>query len=292
MFRKKRSRRLIYIIFFFVLIFSINRFFLPFSDMLRYSYSVILRPVFLSQEYLINPIKNIFAERKSRQELEKLVFKLSRMHDNLIAENINLRATVSYYDQIKEVLEFKRKYETENLHFCKILFKHINQNSHFVYIDKGFANGIENDMVAIYSNFLLGKIVETYKFYSKVLLVTDKSCKVSAYCELTGANGISEGINLLDQISLNRISHLEQVQVDDIVLSSGHGLVFPQGFALGKIVAVQKDELYNTVKVQPMFNIKNINYCFLLKKGDYKGYVNNIDKVEHLETSDNVDQSK
>jgi len=204
-FRKKRSRRLIYIIFFFVLIFSINRFFLPFSDMLRYSYSVILRPVFLSQEYLINPIKNIFAERKSRQELEKLVFKLSRMHDNLIAENINLRATVSYYDQIKEVLEFKRKYETENLHFCKILFKHINQNSHFVYIDKGFANGIENDMVAIYSNFLLGKIVETYKFYSKVLLVTDKSCKVSAYCELTGANGISEGINLLDQISLNRI---------------------------------------------------------------------------------------
>jgi len=41
-----------------------------------------------------------------------------------------------------------------------------------------------------------------------------------------------------------------------------------------------------------MFNIKNINYCFLLKKGDYKGYVNNIDKVEHLETSDNVDQSK
>lgn len=254
--------------------FYINKFFVPFSDMVKYSYSVILYPVFLSQEYLVNPVKRVFEERKSRQELEKLVYRLNRDKDNIIAENINLRATVSYYNQIKEVLEFRNKYAVQNLHFCKILFKHINQNSHFMYIDKGFSNGIENDMVAVYNNFLLGKVVETYKFYSKVLLVTDKSCKVSAYCANSGANGISEGVNLPDTMSLNRISHLEPVQVDDIVLSSGHGLVFPQGFALGKIVDVQTGDLYNTVKVRPMFDIKNINYCFLLKKGDYNLPVN------------------
>lgn len=271
MFRKKRNRNIFYIIFLIVFVFGINRFFYSFSDMIKHSYSAILYPVFLSQEYIIDPVKKIFETKRSRQELEKLVLRLNRDNDNLIAENIKLRSTLSYYDQIKEVLEFKNRYEIQDMKFCKVLFKHVNNTSHFIYIDKGFANGVFNDMVAIYDNFLLGKVVETYEFYSKVLLVTDKQCKVSAYCEKSGVNGISEGLNEFDKILLNRVSHLESVNTDDIVLSSGYGLVFPQGFALGKVVDVQKGELYNTVTVKPLFDVRTIEYCYLLRKGELNG---------------------
>lgn len=267
MFRKKRSRGFLYFIFLLVFIFTVNRFVLSFSDILKHSYSVILYPVFLSQQYFINPVKKVFEQRRSRRELENLVYRLSRDNDNIIAENVRLRATQSYYDQISEVLEFKNRYKTENLYFCKVIFKHINKNSHFIYVDKGFSNGLQKGMVAVYNNFLLGKIVEAYEYYSKVLLVTDKSCKVSAYCQNCKVSGINEGINYPDQMVLNRISHLETVSVGDIVLSSGQGLIFPQGFALGKVFEVQKGELYNTIKVAPLFDIKNISYCFVMKKG-------------------------
>jgi len=268
-FKRKKRRRFLYIFIFTVLLFTVHYFFISFSDIAKYSYSCVLYPVLLSQKYIAAPIKKFFQERKDKQELRELVFKLHRKNEKLLSENMQLRSTHSFYEQVKEIVDFKKRYSVDNLQFCQIIFKHINDNSHFVYIDKGSKQGIEKDMVAVYNTFLLGKVIETFPRYSKVLLVTDKSCKVAAYCSKTKSQGIHVGCNKDKQTMLNRVTHFSQVQKDDLILSSGYGLVFPQGFALGKISKVKKGELYHEIKVKPIFDIQKIDYCFVLKKGCY-----------------------
>lgn len=269
MFERKKRRRFFYILLFLALFVFINKFVLSFNVLFRYTYSSILYPVFLSQKYAINPVKKFFEKKKNNKELRELVLSLKKDKDDLISDNIKLRSTASCYEKIKEIIDFKKRYKIEKLQLCQIIFKHINQNSHFLFVDKGSYHGVDNDVVIVYKNVLLGKVVETYPFYSKVLLVTDKSCKVASYCSKTGANGIHVGDNLSGQTLLNRVNHLSDVQKGDLVLSSGYGLVFPHGFALGKIKDAQNGDLYHTIKVEPLLDIKDIDYCFLIKKGRY-----------------------
>lgn len=267
--RKKRSWFLYTIIFSVSLLFIINRFLVPISKISDYVYSSILYPILLPQYYIVLPIKNFFKKRKCRQKLEEIIFKLHTEKENLVEENIQLRAAAFFYDQIKEVIAFKDRYTYNNLLFSQIIFKHINDNSHFFLINKGSSHGVETNMVAVYKNFLVGKVVATYPYYSKVILITDKSCKVASYCMHTKANGIHVGNNKTDISSLQRVSHLSPVKNEDMIISSGDGLVFPQGFAIGTITSTKKNDLYYTIQIKPLFDITNLTYCFLIKKGSY-----------------------
>lgn len=265
-FKKKKRRRFFYIVLFPALLFSVHYFFISFSDIAKYAYSCLLYPVLLSQKYIATPIKKFFQERKDKQELQDLVFKLHRKNEKLLAQNMQLRAAQSFYEQVQEIVDFKKQYEVDNVQFCQVLLKHTNENAHFIFIDKGSRCGIEKDMVAVYHNVLLGKVVEAFPCYSKVLLVTDAACKVAAYCAQTKSQGIHIGCNKQDCTCLQRVTHFSRVQKNDLVLSSGHGLVFPQGFALGKIATVKKGELYHEITIKPVFDIASIDYCYVLKK--------------------------
>ena len=251
------------------MLFFINRFVVSFYGRYRYTYSLTVYPFLLSQRYIISPIKTFFAKKKTRQELEKQLSQLQKKMDDLIAENIQLSATSAHYDHIKEILDFKQRYQFSEFTLSKVIFRHINQKSHFVFINKGSSHGIEPDMVAVYKNFLVGRVVEAHPYFSKVILVTDKSCKVAVYCKNTKAHGIHVGKNLADCTYLSHVSHLLNIKKDDVIVSSGDGLVFPKGFALGKIVTAQKGDLYYDVTVSPFFDINNIDYCYIIKKGAY-----------------------
>jgi cell shape-determining protein MreC len=62
------------------------------------------------------------------------------------------------------------------------------------------------------------------------------------------------------------VSHLESVSVGDDVFSSGEGMVFPKGFALGKVISADKGDLFYTITVQPALDFQSLRYCTLIAK--------------------------
>jgi len=266
-FRKKKRVWHLNIIFLLGLLFFVHRFLFLFSDLSKNVYSIVLYPVLLSQKYVVLPIKDFFQHRKTKQELQDLVCRLQVEKERLLSENITLNASCAYFEQIGELIHFKKRYDFSELKLSQIIFKHINNKSHFVFVNQGAWHGIKQDMVAVYKNVLIGRVVEVYPLYSKVILTTDRSCKVASFCAKTRANGIHVGQNSLEQTMLFRVSHLLRIIEGDLILSSGEGLVFPQGFALGKIVSAKKGELYYDIKVKPILDLDRIQYCFLIKKG-------------------------
>ena len=265
-FKKKKRRGFFYIIVLSVLLVCTHFFIISFVDVAKYTYSCLLYPFLLSQKYIAVPIKKFFQEQQDKQELQEMIFKLHRKNKKLLSKNMQLRAAGAFYDQVKEVVDFKKRYKVDTMQFCQIIFKHVNENAHFIFIDKGSAQDIEKDMVAVCNNCLLGRVVEAFPNYSKVVLVTDKACKVAAYCANTKSQGIHVGGNKEREASLQRVTHFSCVQKGDLVLSSGHGLVFPQGFALGKINQIKKGELYHEITIKPAFEIAAVDYCYVLKK--------------------------
>lgn len=225
----------------------------------------ILYPVLHLQKVVVEPIDRWSEQRSTVQELRTLIDVLRTEQHMLLAENIRLQSALAYHKDIDELVQFNKRYADKG-HIAQILLKHLSSREHFFLVEGGLNQSIDKDMVAIYKNNLIGRVVEVYPWYSKIQLITDASSQVAAYCTRTRAQGIHKGTYNEHESLLDYVSHLERVGVDDLVVSSGEGLVFPQGFALGKVISCVSDGLYQQVKVKPVIDFRAIKYCLLLSK--------------------------
>ena len=245
----------------------LNRFLFPTFSVVRTAASVVLYPVLVVQNYAISPIKNLFSRMKSRQNLELLLEEVKGQYYEVVEKNIELQATLDCYQDIKELLRFKKRYYSQEGILAQVIVKEHSTENHSFLIDRGSLHGTEKDMVVVHKHCLVGKVTHVYPLYSRVILVTDKKCRVAAYCSKTKACGIYVGTNQKGVTRLEHVSHLSKVMEGDLVISSGEGLVFPRGFGLGKIVSAEVDGLYFNTIVEPLINIADIHYCMVLKKG-------------------------
>lgn len=228
--------------------------------------SVVVYPFLVFHKKITAPITAFFVKSPTIKELEAQIKELSQERETLLADTIRLNASLNYVDATKELRMFAERYESENVLIAQILVKHLNDNGHYFLVDAGSKKGIEQDMVAVYKNCLLGRVIQVYPLYSKVVLITDQSCKVAAVCTQTKASGIHEGTTQEKRTALKFVSHLSNLTTNDLILSSGEGLVFPQGFGLGKIAHFEPDGLHYRVEVEPLVDFGSLSYCCLIGK--------------------------
>jgi rod shape-determining protein MreC len=222
-------------------------------------------PFLRLQKIIVDPIKKWSSERVTLAELHATIDTLRTEQEATLAENIRLQSTLAYYKDVEELLAFNERYANKG-YVSQILVKQFSSREHSFLVQGGLTQGITKDMVATYKNNLIGRVVEVYPWYSKVQLITDGACQVAAYCTRTRAQGIHKGAYNNHETLLDFVSHLEKLHVGDLVVSSGQGLVFPQGFALGTIISYVPEDLYQQVRVKPIVDLLAIKYCTLLAK--------------------------
>jgi rod shape-determining protein MreC len=228
--------------------------------------SYVMYPVLVMQQRIVTPIKNFFAEKQTVHALQHELEVLKKERDSLVAQTVELKSLLHYSDEVKELLTFKEQYAYDDAVLVQVLVRNMSDQAQFFLVDGGENKGIEKNMVAVYSNGLIGKVEEVYPHYSKVVLITDRLCKVAATCVETNTCGIYEGCNDEHFGSLNRVSHLDELKEGDLVISSGQGLVFPRGFALGTIKKYTQDGLTYHVELEPLFDVASLDYCFIMAK--------------------------
>jgi rod shape-determining protein MreC len=227
--------------------------------------SVLLYPFLKIQSTFMHTINNWLQQRSTVQELYGVIATLRAEKDTAVAENIELQSSLAHYKDVNELVQFNKRY-VQTGYIAQVLLKHLSSREHFFLVEGGFNQGITKDMVATYKGNLIGRVIEVYPWYSKVQLITDASCQVAAYSTRTRAQGIHKGVYNEHESALDYVSHLDRLGIDDLVVSSGEGLVFPQGFALGKVSHCVMDGLYQQVKVKPIVDFRSIKYCTLLAK--------------------------
>lgn len=232
----------------------------------RYS-SYIVYPALVVQHYVAAPIKSFFTKRATVAQLEQKLQHLQQERDTILAQNIELNGLISYAQDTQELIQFKQRYDFSHATLAQVLAKNFSEQSHFFLLDKGAQAGVQKDMVVIYKDCLIGRIIEVYPNYSKMVLISDQSCKVAAYCEQSKATGIYQGANQEWGAQLNHVSHLSHVEVGEMILSSGDGLIFPRGFGLGRIKNFETQGLFHQITVEPLVDLRALSYCYVVQKG-------------------------
>ena len=194
-------------------------------------------------------------------QLERFV-ELERSNAEILLENIRL----------KEQLDFSETIRYNRIP-AQILGRDPSNLFSAIVINKGSTAGISNNMTVVaYQNgvqALVGKVIQTGAFESLVMPVFDINSQVSSRFSVSRFEGIIEGqgdseIPLLMRFVPRRAN--DDINIGDIVVTSGMGMIFPAGINIGRVSGVNVLEYETTLEVMiiPMIDFLRLEYVFVL----------------------------
>ena len=250
---------------FFMLLFCfmINRLFFFSPGMAEVSSSYLLYPILKFQNFFTEPISRHYAKKSDIAALHQDITLLQNANEDLQAKIIMLETLVNLEQASQEVRDFAQTYDFSQQQLVKVLLRSFDDTGHFYWVDAGSNKGISANMIAIYKNNIIGRVIHVDALYSKIALVTDKHCKIASVCTQTKTIGIYEGNNSFAP-TLEFVPHYEVLEIDDLIVSTGQGLVYPQGFAIGKIQSFQVQDVAYKIIVQPLVDLQQLDYIYLI----------------------------
>ena len=143
-----------------------------------------------------------------------------------------------------------------------------------VVINKGSFSGISNNMAVVAwqngTQALVGKVIHTGAFESLVMPIFDNNSLVSSRFSVSRFEGIIEGQGNPETALLMRFvpkRARDEINIGDIIISSGMGGVFPAGINIGRVSAVNALEYETTLEVEvlPMVDFSRLEYVFVIE---------------------------
>jgi rod shape-determining protein MreC len=125
-------------------------------------------------------------------------------------------------------------------------------------IDKGTHDGLRGDMAVIAPAGVVGRIVIPSARSAKVQLLVDRNAAAGAIIERSRAQGVVVGSGD-DRLQMEYVSEVSDIAVGDTVVTSGIDGIYPKGFVIGQIEAVERSGGgYKRIVVKPAVDFKSI----------------------------------
>ena len=202
-------------------------------------------------------------------------------YEDIIAENENLKKEnmelkiqkernqkiLEENERLSKLLEMKENtiYKGE-LKFARVSFSDISNLNNKIFIDLGEKDGIKVDMIAVYGDYLVGKIIDVDSDYSIVELITNPNFVISAKTE-ADILGIARGSDEEDGLLYFQPSIVEDtLKKGEEIVTSGVSNIFPEGIKIGKIENIDDKENYNYKKItiKPAFESKDLKELIVI----------------------------
>lgn len=140
---------------------------------------------------------------------------------------------------------------------------------HLVILNKGSADGVYKGQPLIDAEGLMGQVVEVATRSSRVLLITDATHAIPVQVNRNGIRAIAEGVGRLDSLELRHVASTEDIEVGDLLVSSGLGGRFPVGYPVAVVTEVLRDpgQTFARVKAVPSAALNRSRHVLLVFTG-------------------------
>ena len=108
-------------------------------------------------------------------------------------------------------------------------------------INRGAHNGVFKGQAVMDNYGVLGQTTRVGPWSAEVILVTDPEHAIPVEIERTGVHTIAVGTGDPDSLTLRYLPGNADVKTGDLLLTSGLGGVFPQGYPVARIAEVRHD---------------------------------------------------
>lgn len=137
----------------------------------------------------------------------------------------------------------------ERVLIAELLAVDLDPFSRRIVLNKGKQHGVVLGQSLIDANGIMGQIVHSGPFSSEALLITDPSHAMPVQITRTGLRSVAVGVGSRNLLELKHIPNNADVQVDDLLVTSGLGGRFPPGYPVGRVTSVERDSAEPFAKV-------------------------------------------
>ena len=171
------------------------------------------------------------------------------------------RALATRTSKLQELLNLRATMTLPTL-AAEVIAGNPNPGMLTVTIDRGTADGVQENMAVIAPRGIVGRVVGSPAAHAaRVQLIIDRHAAAGALTERSRAGGIIVGQDEPDRapLRMDLVSSLADLKVGDLIVTSGAEGIYPKGFAIGHAESVERGSgLYLSVTVRPVVEFRSL----------------------------------
>jgi rod shape-determining protein MreC len=154
----------------------------------------------------------------------------------------------------------------EKVLIAELLSVDMNPYNRRIVLNKGRRDGVFPGQSLVDSEGVMGQVDSVGPFSSTALLITDPSHALPVQVHRTGLRAIATGTGAADSVMLSHIPNNSDLRVGDLLVTSGLGGRFPQGYPVGRVTRVQRDsgKPFAEVEVAPSARLERNREVLLI----------------------------
>ncbi|AFM43157.1 rod shape-determining protein MreC [Desulfosporosinus acidiphilus SJ4] len=252
-----------------------SRFPNPVGGAMQRVLSVVEKPILQLGNGIRDNTKVLWNFRNVEQENQELHKKV----DQLTGDNLKLKEQVLAGLRYSELDQGVFRSPTLDK-YTKVGATIINRNPTSWYstltVNRGSNDGVQINDPVIGDLGLVGKVVSVSPTTSEVLMILDGEGQVSAVVRDSAGNGTfgivqgtyKRGSRLTPEGNLEMLfRRADNVNVGNLVLTSGQGGVYPQDVPIGKVKEIELDPsgLLKTAYIEPLVDFDSLEEVYIVK---------------------------
>jgi len=113
-----------------------------------------------------------------------------------------------------------------------------------VFVDKGSQKNVVAGQVVMDETGVVGQVTRVYPWLSEITLITDKDHAVPVQVLRTGLRAVVFGSGDISNLALRYMPISSDVQVGDVLVTSGIDGTYPPGLPVAKVTQIERDPAY------------------------------------------------
>ncbi|PCH97794.1 MAG: rod shape-determining protein MreC [Gammaproteobacteria bacterium] len=209
--------------------------------------------------------ENITTRRQLMTENQQYRLNELKFHEQVMQLDIIKQEN----DRLRSLLASPLRSELKKM-VAEILSVDSDPYSHQVVINRGAGDGVYEGQPVLDALGVVGQILHVGQTSSRVILITDLSHAVPVRVERNGLRLLASGSGQIDRLNHNFVSQSADIQTGDLLVTSGLGGKYPEGYPVSTVTFVSNDESRKFMRVSstPIAQIDRLRYLLLLSHAE------------------------
>ncbi len=190
---------------------------------------------------------------------------LRRTNARLVLENALLGEAQAENDRLRALLGFVKQAPLDFVP-ARVIGTSTQGAVHGVLLDVGSSRGLRKNMPVVSADGLVGKLYVVGPSQALAQLLIDRNARVSARVQRSRVTGIVRSIQP-NRLLLEQVPKRADVQVGDVVVTSGLTPLFPPGIRIGTVseVSEQTPGLFMSIVLVPAVDFTRLEELLVVR---------------------------
>ena len=167
--------------------------------------------------------------------------------------------------QLRRLMDARERLPVKS-QLAEVLYDARDVNSRKIILDRGTRSDVVLGLPVIDNQGVVGQVTRVFPFTSEVTLLTDKEQAIPVQLLRNGLRSVAYGRGKSGALELRFTAPNADIQVGDIVVTSGLDGVYPAGLAVARVTQVENSAngSFGGVVCQPLAGISNNTQLLIL----------------------------